>query len=152
MLTSYHDCDVADAKTVGGEKANDAMSAGMTSEAPVQRERRRDDDAGDRPLCALSAVGDDVIAASNALASVMDPTAEVVPAPPAERCRGEQRGKDRRSFHTSPGKFTWGVLNASKGRPHAREEGPRGVSDLDRSLQVSRVVLPAYGARARART
>ena len=53
--------------------------------------------------------------------------------------------------HLAP-EFTWGVLNASMGRPHAREEGPRGVSDVDRSLQVSRVVLPAYGARARART
>ena len=69
--------------------------------APRRGRPRRDDDAGDRPLCALAAVGDDVIAASNALASVMDPTAEVVPVPPAERCRGEQRGKDRLRFHTA---------------------------------------------------
>ena len=108
--------------------ANDATSAGMPSEAPVQRERRRDDDAGDRPLCALSAVGDDVIAASNALASVMDPTAEVVPVPPAERCRGEQRRKDRRSFHTSPGKFhVGGVERVDGSSARARRGSARRI-------------------------
>ena len=74
-------------------------------------------------------------------------------------CRGagplprdvEQRGKNRRRFHTSP-RIRVGVLNASIGRVHTREAGPRGVSDADRSLLLSRDVHPAYGPRARART
>ena len=75
-------------------------------------------------------------------------------------CRGagplprdvEQRGKNRRRFHTSPRIRAWGVLNASIGRVHTREAGPRGVSDADRSLLLSRDVHPAYGPRARARS
>jgi len=35
---------------------------------------------------------------------------------------------------------------------HTREAGPRGVSDADRSLLLSRDVHPAYGPRARARS
>ena len=74
-------------------------------------------------------------------------------------CRGagplprdvEQRGKNRRRFHTSP-RIRVGVLNASIGRVHTREAGPRGVSDADRSLLLSRDVHPAYGPRARARS
>ena len=103
------------------------MSAGMTSEAPVQRERRRDDDAGDRPLCALSAVGDDVIAASNALASVMDPTAEVVPVPPAEMCRAEQRGKDDCGFTPRPRIHVWGVERVEGSTARARRGSARRI-------------------------
>ena len=74
-------------------------------------------------------------------------------------CRGagplprdvEQRGKNRRRFHTSP-RIRVGVLNASIGRVHTREAGPRGVSDAERSLLLSRDVHPAYGPRARARS
>ena len=73
----------------------------------------------------------------------------MVPVPCREMWSRE--GKIDGGFTRRP-EFAWGVLNASIGRVHTREEGPRGVSDADRSLLLSRDVHPAYGPRTRART
>ena len=71
----------------------------------------------------------------------------MVPVPCREMWSRE--GKIDGGFTRRP-EFAWGVLNASIGRVHTREAGPRGVSDADRSLLLSRDVHPAYGPRARA--
>ena len=71
----------------------------------------------------------------------------MVPVPCREMWSRE--GKIDGGFTRRP-EFAWGVLNASIGRVHTREAGPRGVSDADRSLLVSTDVHPAYG-RERAR-
>ena len=73
----------------------------------------------------------------------------MVPVPCREMWSRE--GKIDGGFTRRP-EFAWGVLNASIGRVHTREAGPRGVSDADRSLLLSRDVHPAYGPRARARS
>ena len=73
----------------------------------------------------------------------------MVPVPCREMWSRE--GKIDGGFTRRP-EFAWGVLNASIGRVHTREAGPRGVSDADRSLLLSRDVHPAYGPRTRART